>query len=430
MTLIQALAAREILDSRGRPTVEVEVIVEGGFGRAAVPSGASTGDHEALELRDGDAGRYGGEGVSRAVANIQNTLAPPLIGLDATDQLAIDALLLDLDGTANKGKMGANALLGVSLAVAAAAADALELPLFSYLGGPMARMLPVPMMNIVNGGRHADSGVDTQEFMIMPVGAPTFREGLRMGAEIYHTLKKTLKKAGLATAVGDEGGFAPQVQGTEQALSLIVESISQAGYAPGDQVVLALDVAASEFYDEKSRTYRMTREGKEFDSAGLIEHYAKMVKQFPIVSIEDGLDEDDWAGWKELTRALGGSLQLVGDDLFVTNLERLTRGIKEQVGNSILIKVNQIGTLSETMQAIDLAHRAGYTSIVSHRSGETEDTFISDLVVACNCGMIKTGAPCRSERVAKYNQLLRIEEQLDSSAAYAGRDACVRRGQG
>jgi enolase len=424
MTEIINVHAREILDSRGNPTVEVEVAVAtGDVGRAAVPSGASTGEHEALELRDGDKGRYLGKGVRKAAANVIDAIAPAVIGMDATDQAALDARMLGLDGTPTKSKLGANAILGVSLAAARAAAQAHGLPLYRYVGGANARTLPVPLMNILNGGAHADSNVDIQEFMVVPLGAPTFAEALRYGAEVFHALKKVLKAKGANTGVGDEGGYAPNLASNEEALSLIMEAIQQAGFEPGKQIALALDCAASEFYDAKAGKYALEGEGKSFDGKGLVDYYAALAAKYPIVSIEDGCDENDWATWKLLTEKLGGKLQLVGDDLFVTNVERLSRGIKEGVANSILVKVNQIGSLTETLEAVRMAHRAGFTSVMSHRSGETEDTTIADLAVACDCGQIKTGSASRSDRIAKYNQLLRIEEELGKTARYAGRDA-------
>jgi enolase len=423
MMTISALHAREILDSRGNPTIEVECLLEGGaLGRAAVPSGASTGEHEAIELRDGDAARYRGKGVLKAVRNVNESIAPALIGEDAYDQAGIDAKLIALDGTPNKGKLGANALLGVSMAVAHAAAAALDVPLYRHVGGAHAHILPVPLMNVINGGAHADNNVDLQEFMIVPAGAPNFREGLRWGAEIFHTLAGVLKKKGLATAVGDEGGFAPNLKSNEEALQVLVEAIEKAGFKPGEQIMIALDPAASEFY--KDGSYLLAGEGgRKLSSAEMVDWYAGLCAKYPIVSIEDGLAEDDWAGWTLLTQKLGKSVQLVGDDLFVTNVERLSRGIRENVANSILVKVNQIGTLTETLAAIEMAHRAGYTAVISHRSGETEDVTIADLAVATNAGQIKTGSLCRTDRVAKYNQLLRIEEQLGASAGYLGRSA-------
>jgi enolase len=424
MTEIINVHAREILDSRGNPTIEVEVAVAtGDVGRAAVPSGASTGEHEALELRDGDAKRYLGKGVRKATANVMDAIAPAVIGMDATDQAGLDARMLALDGTPTKSKLGANAVLGVSLAAARAAAQAHGLPLYRYVGGASARTLPVPLMNILNGGAHADSNVDIQEFMVVPLGAPTFAEALRYGAEIFHALKKVLKGKGAATGVGDEGGYAPNLKSNEEALALIMEAIKLAGFKAGKDVALALDCAASEFYDAKKKKYVLEGEGKEFDGKGLVEFYAKLAAKYPIVSIEDGCDENDWATWKLLTEKLGDKVQLVGDDLFVTNVERLGKGIKDGVANSILVKVNQIGSLTETLEAVRMAHRAGFTSVMSHRSGETEDTTIADLAVACDCGQIKTGSASRSDRIAKYNQLLRIEEELGKTARYAGRSA-------
>ena len=421
MLTIVELHAREILDSRGNPTVEVDCRLSGGaLGRAAVPSGASTGEHEAVELRDGDGARYRGKGVRTAVRNVHEAIAPVLLGHDAFDQTGVDRALVELDGSANKGRLGANALLAVSLAVSKAAAAALGLPLYRHIGGVHARTLPVPMMNVINGGQHADNNVDMQEFMIVPVGAPSFAEGLRWGTEVFHALAAVLKKQGLATSVGDEGGFAPNLRSNEDALKVLVEAIGKAGYTAGEQVALALDVAASELY-EKDRYVLAGEGGKTFSSAELIEYYSGLCARYPIVSIEDGMDEDDWSGWSGLTRALGDRIQLVGDDLFVTNVERLARGIREHVGNSILIKVNQIGTLSETLAAIELAHRAGYTAVISHRSGETEDVTIADLAVATNAGQIKTGSLSRTDRVAKYNQLLRIEQELAETALYPGR---------
>jgi len=423
MPRIYEVVGRQILDSRGNPTVEVEARTESGHvGRAAVPSGASTGEHEAVELRDGEQERWLGKGVSQAVANVNGPLADQLIGLDARDQQGIDNLLIELDGTPNKARLGANAILGVSLAVAKAAAEATHQPLYRYVGGTSARVLPVPLLNILNGGAHADNNVDIQEFMILPVGADSFSEGLRCGAEIYHHLKKVLKSRNLATAVGDEGGFAPDLPSNAAALDLIVEAVQKAGYAPGDDVVLALDVAASEFY--RDGRYHLQGEGDggvAWTAQELSSFYADLAERYPLFSIEDGLDENDWEGWAHLTATLGEQVQLVGDDLFVTSVDRLGQGIEQDVANSILIKVNQIGTLSETLAAVERAHRAGYTSVMSHRSGETEDTTIADLAVAVGCGQIKTGAPCRSDRVAKYNQLLRIEQELGASAVYAGR---------
>ncbi len=421
MTEIVNVFAREILDSRGNPTVEVEVDLEGGgYGRAIVPSGASTGEHEALELRDNDTSRFLGKGVTQAVDNVNNVIAQKLIGRDALDQMGIDNFMLELDGTENKGKLGANAILGVSMAIARAAADALGMPLYRYLGGVSTHVLPVPMMNILNGGQHADNTVDIQEFMIMPKGAPTFREALRMGAEVFHNLKKVLKSKGYNTAVGDEGGFAPDLKSNEEAFQLILEAVKKAGYEAGKDVVLAVDAASSEFYDADKGLYKLEGEGKELDADGMVELYTRWCETYPIFSIEDGLDENDWDGWKKLANALGDKVQLVGDDLLVTNTKRLARGIKEGIANSILIKVNQIGTLTETLAAIDMATRASWTSVVSHRSGETEDTFIADLVVATNAGQIKTGSLSRTDRIAKYNQLLRIEEELGDVAVYAG----------
>ncbi|MEM9193605.1 MAG: phosphopyruvate hydratase [Myxococcota bacterium] len=416
---ILGVQAREILDSRGNPTVEVEVALDdGGFGRAAVPSGASTGEHEALELRDGEAGRYLGKGVQNAVDNVEQRIQPALIGLDAYDQYEVDAQMLDLDGTSDKSSLGANAILGVSLAVARAAADSVGLPLYRYLGGAQARILPVPLMNIINGGEHADNGLEVQEFMIVPLGADSFREALRAGAETFHHLKKLLASDGQSTAVGDEGGFAPRLESNEAALEVIVRAIEAAGYSPGKDIALALDAAASEFYSKEKGVY--TFDKQEVDAEGLVAIYANLVEKYPLVSIEDGCAEDDWEGHKLLTDRLGDKTQLVGDDLFVTNVARLRRGIDSGVSNSILIKVNQIGTLSETFSAIRLGAENGYTSVISHRSGETEDTFIADLVVATGAGQIKTGSLSRSERIAKYNQLLRIEEQLGAGAIYGG----------
>ena len=421
MSVIELVYAREVLDSRGNPTVEVEVALESGaVGRAIVPSGASTGAFEAVELRDGDKGRYIGKGVEKAVANVNEIIAPELEGMDAFDQPAIDALMIELDGTHNKGKLGANAILGVSMAVARAAAEELGLPLFQYIGGVNAKQLPVPMMNILNGGEHADNNVDVQEFMILPVGAPCFKEGLRMGAEVFHALKKVLGEKGLACGVGDEGGFAPNLGSNREALELIVEAIKAAGYEPGKDVMLGLDVAASEMYNEETKKYVLAGEGKELTAAEMVDLYEDWTTNFPIITIEDGLDEEDWDGWKVLTERLGKKVQLVGDDLFVTNTERLERGIEAGVANSILIKVNQIGTITETLDAIEMAKRAGYTAVISHRSGETEDTTIADLAVAVNAGQIKTGAPSRTDRVAKYNQLLRIEETVGAQARYCG----------
>lgn len=419
MSIITQAYAREILDSRGNPTVEVEIVLEDGtVGRAAVPSGASTGAHEAVELRDGDVRRYKGKGVIQAVENVNDAIADALIGLDATRQIEIDELLMRLDGTPNKGKLGANAILGVSMAVAKAAANYVGLPLYQYLGGTNAHELPVPMMNILNGGQHADNNVDIQEFMIMPVGAANFSEALRMAVEIYHTLKAILKEKGLGTGLGDEGGFAPNLKSNAEALDVIVEAIEKAGFKPGEEVQLAMDVAASEFY--KGGKYHMLAEGAPKTSTQMINYLAELVEKYPIVSIEDGLAEDDWKGWAPLTKKLGDKVQLVGDDLFVTNVERLATGIEKGVANAILIKVNQIGTLTETFRAVEMAKRAGYTAVVSHRSGETEDTTMADIAVALNAGQIKSGAPARTDRVAKYNQLLRIEEDLGPAASYKG----------
>ena len=421
---ITHLHAREILDSRGNPTIEVEVgLLSGGFGRAAVPSGASTGEREALELRDGDRSRYLGKGVLQAVANVNDVIAPELLGLPGDNQLLIDRTMLELDGTDTKGKLGANAILGVSLATARAAADALGLSVYRYIGGPMARTLPVPMMNILNGGSHADNSVDLQEFMIMPVGFDRFGEGLRAGAEIFHQLRKVLHERGLSTSVGDEGGFAPNLESNEEALRVIMTAIEQAGYKPGEQIVLALDVASSEFFDRDSGTYFLAGEDRRMSSDELVSYYEGLCGRYPIVSIEDGLDQNDWAGWKALTDRLGSRVQLVGDDLFVTNVRELGRGIREGIANSVLVKVNQIGSLSETLDTVDLAHRNRYTAVISHRSGETEDSTIADLAVATNAGQIKTGSLCRSDRVAKYNQLLRIEDELGDLAVYPGRSA-------
>ncbi len=420
MSTIIDIRAREIIDSRGNPTVEADVtLATGATGRAAVPSGASTGEHEALELRDGDADRYGGKGVQLAVQSIEETIAPALNGLLAADQIAIDRTMIELDGTANKGKLGANAILAVSMAVARAAADDVGMPLYRYLGGPMARTLPVPMMNILNGGAHATNTVDFQEYMVVPVGADTFAEGLRMGAEVFHALKKVLVKRKLSTGVGDEGGFAPDLGSDEDALKVVIEAIEAAGYAPGTEMAIALDCAASELYTGKTYTFKKSGAGTR-TADGMIELYSEWIEKYPIVSIEDGLAENDWDGWAKLTAALGDRLQLVGDDLFVTNTERLARGITEDVGNAILIKLNQIGTLTETLEAIEMARANGYQSIISHRSGETEDTFIADLAVATGAGQIKTGSASRTDRVAKYNQLLRIEEELGEIAEYPG----------
>ena len=422
MSSIIEVYGREVLDSRGNPTVEVEVYTAaGGFGRAIVPSGASTGAYEAIELRDGGS-RYLGKGVEDAVVHVNEIIAPEIIDYDVLDQLGIDEALLELDGTENKAKLGANAILGVSLAAAKAAADELGLPLYQYIGGVGARTLPVPMMNILNGGEHADNNVDIQEFMIMPVGAESFKEGLRMGAEVYHHLKKVIKSKGLSTGVGDEGGFAPDLKSNAEALELIVEAVKEAGLTPGEDIVFALDVAASEMYDADKNVYALKGEGKEYSAEDMVAWYEELVDRFPIKSIEDGLDEDDWTGWKMLIERLGDKIQLVGDDLFVTNVKRLERGIEEGVGNSILIKLNQIGSLSETIDAVNMAHRASMTAVMSHRSGETEDATIADLAVALNTGQIKTGAPARTDRVAKYNQLLRIEYELGELARYEGKD--------
>ncbi|MDD4343666.1 MAG: phosphopyruvate hydratase [Eubacteriales bacterium] len=419
MSYIDDVYAREILDSRGNPTVEVEVVLEDGtMARAQVPSGASTGAFEACELRDEDESRYMGKGVLNAVDNVNTIIAPELIGADVLDQTGIDALLIELDGTDNKNNLGANAILGVSMAVARAAASYLEQPLYKYLGGVNANTLPAPMMNILNGGEHADNNVDIQEFMVMPLGIETFSEGVRACVEIYHNLKKVLKGKGLSTSIGDEGGFAPNLKSNEEALEVILEAIEKAGYKAGEEIYLALDVAATEMYSDG--IYDFKGEGIKRNYKELVEYYAKLVEKFPIISIEDGLDEEDWEGWKYLTEKLGDKIQLVGDDLFVTNTSRLEKGINSGVANSILIKVNQIGTVTETLNAIEMAKRAGYTAVISHRSGETEDTFIADLAVAVNAGQIKTGAPCRTDRVAKYNQLIRIEEELDESAIYKG----------
>ncbi|MFC7394563.1 phosphopyruvate hydratase [Scopulibacillus cellulosilyticus] len=420
MSMIVDIYGREVLDSRGNPTVEVEVYLESGaFGRALVPSGASTGEYEAVELRDGEKDRYMGKGVLKAIENVNDVIAPELVGYDALDQAGIDRALIELDGTENKGKLGANAILGVSMAVAHAAANYLELPLYRYLGGFNGKTLPTPMMNILNGGEHADNNVDIQEFMVMPVGAESFPQALRMGAEIFHNLKSVLKDKGLNTAVGDEGGFAPNLSSNEEAIQTIIEAIEKAGYKPGEQVKIALDVASSELYDNGK--YHFKGEGVSRTSDEMIEFYRDLLDKYPIVSIEDGLDENDWEGWKKLTSELGDRVQLVGDDLFVTNTNKLAEGIEKGIGNSILIKVNQIGTLTETFDAIEMAKRAGYTAIVSHRSGETEDTTIADIAVATNAGQIKTGAPSRTDRVAKYNQLLRIDDELGELAQYGGK---------
>ena len=425
MASIDAVGAREILDSRGNPTIEVEVALDDGtIARAAVPSGASTGAFEAVELRDGDKGRYGGKGVERAVLAVLDEIGPELVGYDASEQRLVDQALIDLDGTPNKSRLGANAILGVSLAVAKAAAESAELPLFRYVGGPNAHVLPVPMMNILNGGAHADSNVDIQEFMVAPVGASTFREALQWGAEVYHALKGVLKERGLATGLGDEGGFAPSLPSNRDALDLIGVAVEKAGFSLGTDIALALDVAATEFYDNGSYGF----EGGQKSAEEMAAYYAELVSAYPLVSIEDPMSEEDWDGWKAVTDALGDRVQIVGDDLFVTNPERLARGIDGGQANALLVKVNQIGTLTETLDAVGLAHRSGYRCMMSHRSGETEDTTIADLAVATDCGQIKTGAPARSERVAKYNQLLRIEEELDDAARYAGRAAFPRHG--
>lgn len=424
MPFIEDVIAREVLDSRGNPTVEVEIYLEdGSMGRAIVPSGASTGVHEAVELRDGDKQRYLGKGTLKAVENVNDIIAEEIIGYNVLDQVGLDKLLIELDGTPNKGKLGANAILAVSMAAADAAANSLGLPLFQYLGGVNGKTLPTPMMNILNGGSHADNTVDIQEFMIMPVGASTFRDALRMGAEIFHNLKSVLKSKGMNTAVGDEGGFAPDLTTNEEAIQVIIEAIEKAGYKPGQDVKIALDVAASEFYDEKTKAYNLTGEGVTRTAEEMVAYYEMLVSKYPVISIEDGLAEDDWDGWKLLTERLGKKIQLVGDDLFVTNTERLAEGIKKGIANSILIKVNQIGTLTETFDAIEMAKKAGYTAVVSHRSGETEDVTIADIVVGLNAGQIKTGSLSRTDRIAKYNQLLRIEELLDISGQYAGMSA-------
>lgn len=424
MATIVSVYGREILDSRGNPTIEVEVVLEdGSMGRAGIPSGASTGVYEAVELRDGDKSRYMGKGVLTAVKNVNEIIAPEVVGMDALDQVAIDKTMIALDGTPNKAKLGANAILGVSIAVAKAAAVSRNMPLYQYIGGTNGKTLPTPMMNILNGGSHADNNVDIQEFMVMPVGAPNFREALRMGAEVYHALKGVLNKRGLATGVGDEGGFAPNLASNEEAIQVIMESIEKAGYKPGVDFMLAIDAAASSFYSKEKGKYVLEGEGVEMTSEELVNYYEKLVDKYPIISIEDGHDEEDWAGFKMMVERVGKKCQIVGDDLFVTNTERLSRGIKEKAANSILIKLNQIGTLTETLDAIEMAKRAGYTAVVSHRSGETDESVIADLAVAVNAGQIKTGAPARIDRVAKYNQLLRIEEMLDDVAVYAGMDA-------
>lgn len=422
MSEIIDIQAREILDSRGTPTVEVDVALDdGSFGRAAVPSGASTGVHEAVELRDGDKSRFGGKGVLKAVNAVNTELYDAVVGMDASEQIEIDREMCRLDGTENKGKFGANAILGVSLAIAKAGAESAGLPLYRYIGGTLAHVLPVPMMNILNGGKHADNPIDIQEFMIMPVGASSCSEAIRMGAEIFQALKSNLKKAGMNTNVGDEGGFAPNIGSAKEALTFIVEAIKTAGYKPGDDVVLALDAASSEFYDADTKTYNLAGEGKVLTSAELVKYYEELKNEFPIMSLEDGMAEDDWEGWDLLTKTLGSRMQLVGDDLFVTNTKRLKMGIDRKVANSILVKVNQIGSLTETLEAVDMAHRAGYTAVLSHRSGETEDATIADIAVATGCGQIKTGSLSRSDRLAKYNQLIRIEEELGDTAVYAGR---------
>jgi len=419
MTTVVDIIAREILDSRGNPTIEVEVVLEdGSVGRAAVPSGASTGEHEAIELRDNDKKRYLGKGVLKAVMNVNDYIGPEIVGMYASDQALIDRTMIELDGTENKGKLGANAILGISLAVAKAAASSFGIPLYRYLGGIDARVLPVPMMNIINGGAHADSGLEMQEFMIMPVGAEDFRNALRMGAEVFHNLKAILKRKGLSTAVGDEGGFAPNLRVNEEAIEIIVGAINAAGYKPGTDILIALDAASSGFY--KNGKYEV--EGKKLPPDKMVDYYARLVKSYPVVSIEDGMSENDWDGWKLLTERLGKSVQIVGDDLFVTNTKRLSRGIKDGIANSILIKVNQIGTLTETMKTIEMAKMAGYTAVISHRSGETEDTTIADIAVATNAGQIKTGSLSRTDRIAKYNQLLRIEEELEEAAQFLGKE--------
>ncbi len=424
MPFISDVYAREVLDSRGNPTIEVEIYTESGaFGRAIVPSGASTGEHEAVELRDGDKNRYLGKGVQKAVDNVNKVIAPELLGYDVTRQVEIDQLMIDLDGTPNKSKLGANAILGVSMAVARAASEYVGLPLYQYLGGFNAKTLPTPMMNIINGGSHADNNVDFQEFMIMPVGAKTFKEALRTGAEVFHALKAVLKGKGYNTAVGDEGGFAPNLGSNEEALEVILEAIKNAGYKAGEDVLLAMDVASSEFYDKEKKVYNLAGEGKELSAEALVDFYEKLVDKYPIVSIEDGLDENDWDGWEVLTARLGKKVQLVGDDLFVTNTKKLAEGIERSIGNSILIKVNQIGSLTETLDAIEMAKQAGYTAVVSHRSGETEDATIADIAVATNAGQIKTGSLSRTDRIAKYNQLLRIEDDLGETAKYLGKAA-------
>ena len=424
MSYISDIHARRVLDSRGNPTVEVDVFTtDGGFGRAAVPSGASTGAHEAVELRDGDASRYMGKDVSKAIDHVNNQLADAVVGLSIFDQAGIDRAMLEADGTANKSKLGANAILGVSLAAAKAAADQLHQPLFKYVGGMKANVLPVPMMNILNGGAHADNGIDFQEFMVMPFGASSFSDALRMGTEVFHHLKSVLKTKGLSTNVGDEGGFAPNLRSNVEAIEVVLTAIEKAGYRPGEDIWIALDAASTEFYDEEKQVYRFKKStGEEFTSAQMVDYWKEWCLKYPIISIEDGMSEDDWAGWKSMTDALGKKIQIVGDDLFVTNKTRLQKGISENTANSILVKVNQIGTLTETIEAVELAHLNGYTSVMSHRSGETEDTTIADLAVALRCGQIKTGSASRSDRIAKYNQLLRIEELLGASAVYPGKN--------
>lgn len=424
MTEIVDVTARELLDSRGNPTIEVDVLLESGVtGRAIVPSGASTGEHEAHELRDGDAKRYLGKGVQTAVRNVRDRIAPEIVGMDVFDQASVDRVMLELDGTPNKANLGANAILGVSLATARAASEELGLPLYRYLGGPNARTLPVPLMNVINGGSHADNTLDIQEFMLVPFGAPSFAEALRWGAEVFHQLKKQLKASGKSTGVGDEGGFAPDLGKNEDALACLVRAIEAAGYEPGKQIALAVDVAASEFHDAKRGVYTLGADGRDLSAAGMVDYLADLVERFPIVSVEDGMAEDDWEGWAALHQRLGDRVQIVGDDVFVTNPERIQRGIQSRCANSVLVKVNQIGSLTETLDAVELTHRAGWTTVISHRSGETEDTTIADLAVAVNSGQIKTGSLSRSERVAKYNQLLRIEEQLGEAARFGGRGA-------
>ena len=428
MKTIKSIKGRQILDSRGNPTVEVDVeLADGAVGRAAVPSGASTGSHEAVELRDGDPSKFQGKGVLKAVNNIKKIIAPAIVGMSALKQEAIDRMMIELDGTPNKGKLGANAILGVSLAVAHAAANSQGMPLYRYLGGKEAHLLPVPLMNILNGGKHAEDSVDLQEFMVVPAGAKSFAHALQIGSEVYHALKKVLKKKGANTAVGDEGGFAPRLATNKEAVEVILAAIEAAGYKPGKDCFIALDPASTEFY--KNGKYVLAKEGVSYTSAEMVKYYSKLVADYPIISIEDGMAEDDWDGWKLLNKKLGSKIQLVGDDLYTTNKERLSRGIKERASNSILIKLNQIGTLSETLEVMNVAKKAGWTSVVSHRSGETEDTTISDLAVAMNCGQIKSGAPCRSERVAKYNRLLRIEEELGKRARYAGKEAFASLGR-